>query len=101
MRDTALRKITAFESVDKDVGRVALSAWNPELIDLVEEKGKQKKVGSAFFFSFPHSETSQKKDLLSTFLFRHQMRQSSRLPLTNHLSCTSFFLPSTRSGNPR
>lgn len=61
MRDTALRKITAFESVDKDVGRVARSAWNPELIDLVEEKGKQKKAGSAFFFSFPHSETSQKK----------------------------------------
>lgn len=52
MRDTALRKITAFESVDKDVGRVARSAWNPELIDLVEEKGKQKKVGSAFFFLF-------------------------------------------------
>lgn len=38
MRDTALRKITALESVVKDVGRVARSAWNPELIDLVEEK---------------------------------------------------------------
>lgn len=50
MRDTALRKITALESVVKDVGRVARSAWNPELIDLVEEKPiKKLKIGSAFF----------------------------------------------------
>lgn len=61
MRDTALRKITAFESVDKDVGRASRSAWNPELIDLVEEKGKQKKSWISIFFSFPHSETSQKR----------------------------------------
>lgn len=60
MRDTALRKITAFESVDKDVGRAARSAWNPELIDLWEEMGKQKKLDQ-HFFSFPHSETSQKR----------------------------------------
>lgn len=52
MRDTALRKITALESVVKDVGRAARSAWNPELIDLAEEKQKKKeKIGSAFFFS--------------------------------------------------
>lgn len=50
MRDTALRKITAFESVDKDVGRAARSAWNPELIDLLEQMGKQKWLDQHFFF---------------------------------------------------
>lgn len=100
MRDTALRKITAFESVDKDVGRAARSAWNPELIDLLEEIGNQKKLDQHFIFIF-HIVKQVKKDLLSTFLFRHQMRQPSRLPLTNNLSCNSLFLPSTRSGNPR
>lgn len=60
MRDTALRKITAFESVDKDVGRAARSAWNPELIDLLEEK-ENKKSWISICFSFPHSEISQKR----------------------------------------
>lgn len=51
MRDTALRKITALESVVRDVGRAARSAWNPELIDLAEgrEAKKKEKIGSAFF----------------------------------------------------
>lgn len=66
MRDTALRKITALESVVKDVGRAARSAWNPELIDLAEEKQKKKeKIGSAFFFLVI---TSQNKFTLYVFV---------------------------------
>lgn len=66
MRDTALRKITALESVVKDVGRAARSAWNPELIDLAEKKQKKKeKIGSAFFFLVI---TSQNKFTLYVFV---------------------------------
>lgn len=67
MRDTALRKITALESVVRDVGRAARSAWNPELIDLAEgreAKKKRKNWISIFFLLI----TSQNKFTLYVFV---------------------------------
>lgn len=67
MRDTALRKITALESVVRDVGRAARSAWNPELIDLAEgrEAKKERKNWISIFFLLI---TSQNKFTLYVFV---------------------------------